>query len=272
MIDEPRQEQAALYVLGGLDAAESERFAAELRNDEELEAVVGELEATAAALAHAAPLRKPSANLKKRIFAEIRSGGGSKTVPFNSRVSWVPWALAASLAVCAGMLWKERGQSENNRVAVSQELSATRMRIALERDELNQKIAALETRQAQEIANLKKRDALAEVKIATLSAQVEAYSRALAVVVWDQNEQKGLVKLDKFPKAPTGFDFQLWVLDPTNKAPVSAGVVPVGPDGVARVAFQPTRKIGGIPKFAISVEKAGGAAQPTPGQIIQMGN
>jgi len=52
---------------------------------------------------------------------------------------------------------------------------------------------------------------------------------------------------------------------------VSAGVVPVGSDGLARIAFAPAQPVGAGEKFAISVERAGGAPAPQ-GQIVLLGN
>jgi hypothetical protein len=122
-----------------------------------------------------------------------------------------------------------------------------------------------------EVAALRERDALASVKIQTLNSQVDAYAKALAVVVWDDNTQRGVLKLDKFPQAGEGKDYQLWVIDPNKKAPVSAGIIPVAQNGVARMPFKPADHIDAAQKFAISVERKGGAPAPA-GQIVVIGN
>ena len=272
MIDETRQEQAALYVLGGLDAAEAERFSAELRNDAELQAFVAELEDATAQLAHDAPPRTPPPALKQRVLAEI--GVSKKIVAMPLRLSWIPWAAAAALAINCGLLWMERQQSTNDRVAAFRDLAAAREDVAKQRaaneDESVRRAAQVAAIQ-KEVADLRARDALAAVRIQTLSAQVDAYSKALAVVVWDDNTQRGVLKLDKFPKAAAGKDYQLWVIDSKKTLPVSAGIVPVGADGVARIAFKPVDRIDALQKFAISIERAGGAPAPA-GQIVALGN
>ena len=276
MIDETRQELAALYVFGGLEADEAKRFADELCGDAELRAFVHELEETAAQLAHAAPLCLPPAELKQRVLAE--AAGEKRTMTAAPRTNWIPWALAASLAVSCGLFWRERGQFDREHRATQQELAATRLRGKKDREILNGQLAEALARQGgeiaalqKEIADLRAHDALAVVKIQTLSAQVDTYAKALAVVIWDESSQRGVLKLDKFPKAGAGKDYQLWVIDPNKKAPVSAGVVPVGVDGVARVAFQPGEHIDAAQKFAISVERTGGAPAPA-GQIVVIGN
>ena len=93
---------------------------------------------------------------------------------------------------------------------------------------------------------------------------------ALAVVVYDTKDQRGLVKLDKFPKAIAGKDYQLWVI-PTGGQPVSGGLVPVSDDGLARVSFKPAQPIQrGIDAFAISVEPSGGSQLPR-GEVVFVG-
>ena len=273
MIDEAREEQAVLYVFGQLDAVETQRFAADLRNDPELRGLVEELEATSAQLAHAAPLQAPPPSLKARILNEARRGS-SNIVAFPPRRSALPWALAAALAVTAGILWIEQRQLTADRNAQLRELVAVRESSSRIRDAFRAQLAN-QTNQVdslnRQLAELRQRDALASVKIATLRAQVDTYARALAVVVWDASAQRGVLKLDNFPRPAPGKDYQLWVIDPQKPAPVSAGVVPVGPDGLARIAFAPTQPVGTGEKFAISVERAGGAPAPQ-GQIVVLGN
>ena len=86
-------------------------------------------------------------------------------------MTWVPWALAAVFAIAATIGWqKVSALREVNRL---QDLS---------------------------LADLRNRDQFSNVQIAELSAKVTTYERALAVVVFDSEQQRGLVKLDRFPK------------------------------------------------------------------------
>ncbi len=272
MIDEALQDQAADYVSGGLEATEAERFAAAMRDNEELRAYVWELEEAQAMLAYDAPSHVPHISLKARVLEDVRAE--RKVVAMPPRTDWIPWALAASLAVSCVLLWNERRQVDREHRATVQELASTRAmakKIAEQRaeDEARQKeeIAAMR----REVAASHERDALAAVKIQTLSSQVDAYAKALAVVVWDDSTQRGVLKLDKFPQVAEGKDYQLWIIDPNKKTPVSAGVVPVGQSGTVRVPFKPSERVDAAQKFAISVEKAGGAPAPA-GQIVEIGN
>ncbi len=249
MIDETQQDLAAEYVLGALDARAASAFEAEVQADAELRAFVDELRAAAAALAHAAPPVPLPPALRERVLAGVRGEAraapvqGSQSAPRRAApLGLLPWAVAAGFALTTVALW-------------------------IERDGLAKDAAALRG----EALALRTRDALAKVKIATLAAQNEAYGKGVAVVVWDAEKQQGIVKLTNIPSIAAGQDYQLWIIDPRYPQPVSAGVVPVGADGLARVAFTPAHLIRSAEKFAISIERAGGAPSPA-GPIVLLGN
>ena len=137
----------------------------------------------------------------------------------------------------------------------------------MEREQLQREVAALRS----EALDLRTRDAFSKMKIATLTAQDEAYAKAAAVVVWDAGKQRGIIKLHNFPRAAAGKDYQLWVIDPNYPQPVSAGLVRVGDDGAARVEFAPEHTVRSADKFALSIEREGGSpagAEP----IVVLGN
>jgi anti-sigma-K factor RskA len=109
------------------------------------------------------------------------------------------------------------------------------------------------------------------VRIAALQAQVDTYAKASAIVVWNAQPQRGLVRLLALPAPEAGHDYQLWIIDPSEKSPVSAGIVPVGKAEAASVEFRPVHPVSAAAGFAVSVEKAGGASVPQ-GPIILAGN
>ncbi|HEX5176790.1 MAG TPA: hypothetical protein VFV83_07175, partial [Chthoniobacteraceae bacterium] len=71
MIDEEKEEQGSLYVLGLLPQNEAEKFAAAMREDARLREFIDELQASAAALAHAAPPVAPPPHVRQRLIAQI---------------------------------------------------------------------------------------------------------------------------------------------------------------------------------------------------------
>lgn len=271
MIDDARRDEAVDFVFGMLDPLATERFHAQLRQDAGLHAEVAGLEDAAAKLAYAAPLHRPPPELKQRIMAEI--GGTSAQVTKRAGGALLPWAMAAGLAVAAiflvsqaagrarqiALLERERREADGERIAIRRRFEDIQAERAREVSGIRQ-----------ELATLKQRDAMAGIKIATLKAQVAAYEKAIAVIVWDADAQHGLVKLFQFPSAASGNDYQLWVIDPARAAPVSAGVVPVAADGTAQVDFTPEQGVSAADAFAISIEPKGGSAAPQ-GEIVVLG-
>ena len=72
MIDEPKEELAALYALGLLEDQELARFQAELAHEPALRQLVAELAGTASLLAHTAPTAEPPAALKATCSPGLR--------------------------------------------------------------------------------------------------------------------------------------------------------------------------------------------------------
>ncbi|MEA3209188.1 MAG: hypothetical protein QOE70_2245 [Chthoniobacter sp.] len=305
MIDEASQDLAIQYVLGTLDTAGERAFEAELRADYDLLAFVNDLRESTALLALAAPAVLPPPHLRAKVLAIVPAAAAPPGPALARHLAWLPWAIAASLAVGCVILFsaRERSRAETQRgLAQSErwraEAESGRSEVEKSREEatkLREKIVFLESQSAylekqtnllkteiaavqaepaslrNEIALLKGRDALAQIRIAALSAQVTRFAKAGAVVLWDSEKQRGIVKLVNLPKPEAGKDYQIWVIDPIYPTPISGGVVPVGADGAARVSFKPDQFIATPDKFAISVEKAGGATT-VAGPIVFMGN
>lgn len=231
MIDESREEEAIRYVLGEFAPGEAAAFEAALANDPELREFESGMRASLACLALDANPIRPLPAVLERILEDIAEADPAQKVV---RVNWLPWALAAAFAISCTLLAVDYG------------------------------------RLSRELAGLKERDALAEVRIATLGAQAEAYARAGVVIVWDPETQRGVLKLSQLPPAAADKDYQLWLIDPATAQPVSAGVVSIDPGGSTRASFRPTKLVGKGSKFAVSIEGRGGSIAPQ-GEIIFVG-
>jgi anti-sigma-K factor RskA len=230
MIDEAKQKVAVDYVLSELSSAEAVAFEKELESDQELHDFTRELTNGFAYLALTAGAVRPRPDLFSRILAKTNSSKRSKLI----LVSFLPWALAACLAIALLVLGLENSRT---------------------RDEL---------------AELGRRDVLAHLQIASLQAQVSAYAKTSAIVVWNAQRQNGLLHLQELPASEPGYDYQLWIIDPAEKTPVSAGVVSVERGKAGTVEFRPVHPVTTAVKFAVSIEKAGGSTVPQ-GQIILVG-
>jgi len=301
-VDERSEELAALNALDMLESDEKRVLHGACVTDKELRAFSVELEATAAELGRLVTPVTPPADIKRRIRAKIRARSGRfASVSPGVMVGALGWGLTVALAAAAFWLWNERGKLERELASASDVIAKVlpaadtnkgQVRTLEEtlknmRDDFEQKKAALnveidtlrkretgaQARIAQlitEAEEMKKQDAQSQLQITTLRSDVWEYRRAEMTVVWDARRKQGALLLDKMPKVEAGKDYQLWIADPKQPEPVSAGVVSVDDKGAAKTAFKPAADVGGTVKFMISVEKKGGA-EKKEGPVVLTG-
>lgn len=239
MISEELQDSAALYVIGALDAAELAAFETSLRSNAELRALVAELSDAAAAVALTAPERRPSVQLKQKILRDIAAEktGGLTNTQVERRgggTGWA-WAIAAMLMLLSGFLFYDRMQLRR------------------------------------EIAQFRGIDPLMEANLVALAPANGAPAEARATVAWEPDRQTGVIRITGLPAAGQGKDYQLWAVDADHKDPVSAGLVHVDANGVARVRFKPEMEARHVKAFALSLEREGGVPK-AEGPILLIGS
>jgi len=111
-----------------------------------------------------------------------------------------------------------------------------------------------------ELAQLRSRNTLTELRVTSLEAKDAAYAAAKVIVAWDPRLHHGMISMQNLPAPPSGHDYQLWVLDPSAPAPLNAGLLHSGA-GTEGFSVVPVGDAG--PGFAISLEPAGGSPSPT---------
>jgi anti-sigma-K factor RskA len=280
---ERQEEQAALNAVYSLDAHERQILRAEMRTDPRLRDLAAEFEDAAAQLALLLPPEAPPEEarplLLKALKQRARAKGSSAGLPwrflFGPRVAW-------AVAACLALVW---WQGRAGRQELTQKVAALSQGEAAARDAAAQsqgKLAALEKdladareradRMTGEIASLKQVNALARMEVTALRATVRRFDEGVAVIVWDSERQEGRLKLEKMPPVQANKDYQLWVIDRKNPAPVSAGVIKVDARGMAAVTFKPADAVPAAAKFAISIEALGGVPKKSSdGPIIFAG-
>jgi anti-sigma-K factor RskA len=274
MTDEHQEELAALHAFDLLEGAERERFAAELARNPELKGLVAELRLAATALAHAASDAEPPAELRARVLASASrlrlvadapgaAPRGGNLTPFRT---WVPWLVAACIAVAA--IWPERlyVRAESENAALREQKQVAQLALEQTRSQLDDTRRLL-TQSGREIAelnaNLKAEGDLAHFKIATLASMLGNSPAALAVAVWDPTREEGVLAVSKLPALASEKDYQLWVIDKQYPSPVSGGVFVVDPaTGEAKIVFKADKPVHSIAKFAVSLERKGGSTTP----------
>jgi anti-sigma-K factor RskA len=276
MIDERMEEQASLYVLGALPPEETQTFETTLRSDAELQGLVADLHGAAEALARTVPRLTPPRELKQRILAGIeREGHQSKIVPLSPPSSggwpvWLSWAVAACLAVFAGVLWKRGEKWQAETAALEVKLASTVQLEAQARqraEDLQRQLGALQT----ELATLQDKYNVSQMRVAILTSLLQDSPKSVAVSVWDNTKQEGVFVGENLKTLPADKDYQLWVLDPRNPNPINAGVFRADDKGRVRYPFKAKAAVQVPEKFAVTIEAKGGVASPTLDQMVLIG-
>ena len=234
MTPDERSELASLYALSLLEGEDAVKAAALEQSDPAFAAEVAAFSETAGMLTDALAPIAPSDLLRERVLALATPR------PRTSR-AWMGWAAAAAVTlVCAWQSMEYNALSHHNRTL------------------------------SQQLAALKNENNLVGIRIASLEGQIDQYKGSRAVVIWDPVKSEGRIDLSNLPAVEAGKDYQLWIVDPAHKYPVSAGLLHPGADGKASIPFQPVEIIRDASAFAISVEKAGGVAV-AEGPIVFVG-
>lgn len=239
MIDEHKEELAAMYALGAMEPQEAHAFEEQMRADSELRKFVDDLLHCSAAMVHAIPPKSAPSDLREKCLCKVLESSGAasgaktgegKVVPFRAPAfAWLPWALAAGLAVMAGWLVTDR------------------MHLQAQLDDLRNK------------------NDVCQMRISLLDPMEG--NHGVATIVWDSSTQTGVLKGD-MPRPAANENYQLWVVG-DHPQPIPAALVTVDESGGATATFQIKEKVAPGDKFAISVEKKGDTPKPSaPGPIV----
>lgn len=304
MIDEVWEEQASLYALGALERDETAVFEARLTTDRELAECVKRLQAAVEALAVSTATRTPPAGLKSRVMARLPARRVAAVIPLpvqpqGRRGSWASWGLAAAFA--AGCLLLAASLAAEKRRAAVQAVRANEERQSGERvvAELTGKVQSLTGALAslqqkfdealagakdereqwtarnggleREIQRLREKNQLAGAQIVFLGSLLQGQPKAVAVSVWNPDRQEGVFVVKDLLPLAADQDYQLWVIDPQMPQPVDAGTFVVDPQGAVRLQFKPRAAVNTAGKFAVTIEKKGGAPTPNLKQLVLIG-
>lgn len=251
------EELAALapaYALDALDPAEREVFEAHLGHCLPCRSAVREFSAVGAAIGYSAPVAAPRPELRQRVLDAVRATVVPPAERGRVRPLVFAWgAAAALLAVTVGLA--AYVVSLNDRIAdlQAQLTEATSRRLLADRAVIEARRISVETRASLDV--LVAPD-LARIDLAGQPAAPSARARAL----WSR--QRGMVIFaSNLPALPPGRTYQVWVV--TARDRVSAGVA--APDTTGRMSgvFATPRDIDPPVAVAVTIEPAGGVAQPT---------
>jgi anti-sigma-K factor RskA len=248
-VDHPLADDAELYVLGALSAAERAAFEAHLAVCPACAYAVRELGAVAAALGSVDAGPTPNPAVRQRIMAAIKPDGARTG---GSRFAWLAAAAALVAAVGAAVYATQlRGRLDT---------VEARLRDAIvQREVSEQRVADLQRRadaSASMLAVVLAPD-VARVELAGQPAAPSASARAY----WSR--ARGLViNASNLPPLPAGRTYQLWVLT-AQPAPISAGLLRPDANGSASAVFSTPPDIPAPTAMAVTIEPDGGVPSPT---------
>jgi anti-sigma-K factor RskA len=224
-------ELTAPYALDALDEHEVRAFEEHLRGCERCRDEVAMLRATAASLAHDAPAVAPPLELRSRILATARAERGN-VVPLRPRWA-VPAAAAAAVAACAALGFGLWAATLDHT--------------------LGNREAALRS-QARALAVAASPDARRIALTGGHGALVVTHDGRAALLLAD------------LPEPGAGKVFEAWVVSGGSAMP--AGVFSAAGRTTA-VALE--RDVPAGASVAVTIERAGGAQQPTSAPILHSG-
>lgn len=218
--------------------------------------------------------------------------------PRSILASVAPWAAAAGFAAMAWWQWQQAVEVRRQRDlamqdasvwAANAQLAANRnseLSLAIQKAEAEMQSLSGQRDQAlaqarsieneseslrRQVAELKEQNDLSNARVAVLGSLIKRKPEARAASVWSSERQSGVLVVENLPALPAGRDYQLWVLDPTKGAPISAGVFQVDDTGAARVEFTAVEPVNDPAQFAVTEEKKGGVPSPTLEKLVLSG-
>jgi anti-sigma-K factor RskA len=255
-------EELELFALGALPEDEAAALQAHVSSCEECTAKLAEARGDAALLAFAVKQEAPAGTIKAELMARVRANRDSearsawpakmpetergKTGPRN----WWNWVLvpvAVALALVSFALsW------QNRRIATE-----------LEREHKAAEAMIQEREQIEKLVGVLASPDTVTVKLAGTADA----ANASGLVKFNEKAGVVLYSAADLPALPKDKSYQMWLV-PVNGAPISAGLI--GPGGrswgnlwTAEVPANTPAKA-----FAVTIESAGGAPQPTGPKVL----
>ncbi len=261
-------QQASAYATGALQGEELKRFEGYLRTASKDElSQLAELAGTASLLPLALERKSPPPRVKEKVMQKVqlaaraqdavhrRTDNLSQNTPAVRR-NWIPVGIVAVLGMIALFslfalrLLNTIDDQNKQLVAVEQDRKQLQTQLVALKDEVIRKEELLKVLASRRI----------EI---TVMDGMKTSPVSYGKIIWDPEKRTAILQVSDLPPAPSGKDYQLWVIK--DKKPISAGVFAVSNTEsnyfkIENLAVTNPKEIGA---FAVTLEPKGGLPQPT---------
>lgn len=181
----------------------------------------------------------------------------------------LPWVLAAGCALLAVMFGVRfiALRSEVATLRTERDLAETAHQMAAA--QLGERTLVAEKMINQLGARLSRAESLSRLKVTKLHSLLANVREANAVVVWDPEQQSGLLVVEKLPAVAREQDYQVWIIDPHHPAPVGGPVFKPDSTGKATISLSAAKPITQATAFLITLEPSGGVPEPAGPHILR---
>jgi hypothetical protein len=190
--------------------------------------------------------------------------------PPSSLSRLTPWILVSVLTILAIGLTSRLRVLQVDRDSLRTERLLAEIAARLAQGRLAERSLVAESLINRLGEKLRRAEDLARLKISVLAPSAAGSDGSQAVVIWDSEQQVGLLSAETLPATADTQDYQIWITDPAYPDPVNGGVFHQAVDGKAVLAFKPDRPVKQPTAFALSIEKKGGAPK-AEGPILLRG-
>jgi hypothetical protein len=181
-----------------------------------------------------------------------------------------PWAVTAGLAFTAMTLGSRLVALRSENESLRTERMLAEVAYKLGQTQLAERTLLAENMINHLGGKLRRAEDLARLKVTALAAPAGFAKEAQGIIVWDPEQQAGLLTIGNLPAPGKNQDYQIWINTPAYPAPVSGSVFRVDSTGKAVFVFKPDQPVTQITDFAVSLETKGGAPA-VGGPIVLLG-
>lgn len=260
-----RLEDLELFALGALPENEAAELQSHVSACDECSARLAEARGHASLLSFAVKQERPAGTIKAELMARVRANRQAEEMnEWPARMhtedqhkqakegtrGWLTWLLAAAAVLLAVVSFGLSWQNRNMAARLQQERKVAESSIR-EREQIERLVGMLASPDTM------------TVKLAGMGEMPEA----TGMVKFNPKAGMVLYETANLPALPAGKSYQMWLV-PVNGAPISAGLL--GPGGHAWGNMWMAEVPGNVQAkaFAVTVEPAGGANQPTGPKVL----